>query len=137
MNALADMKKKFLATVDKTSIQYSWDGGWCYSHIDHPIMDEAEQELSHQQVYHPENDSAWSEHDEFLFFTDEWLSENEEELFHMCDVKGDKLINQEGELTGEEAKVYAQGLIALIHKTEVSEYYQNKLNELNEFLIRN
>lgn len=133
MTKLADMKSQFLSDVTVANINYDWDGGWCYNYISHPIMEEAEENLSDEEVLH-ENGAAWSDHDEFIWFTDEWLSEHSEELFHMSDVEGDKLINQVGTLTGQEAKEYAQGLIALIERFYPNYTgYTQKLNELKEF----
>ena len=121
MDKLSKLKAQFDSEVNESHIQYAWDGGWCYTYIDHPVMELAENELDEDNL------------DYFQCHTDEWLSEHEGALYHMSDVVGGKLVNQAEELEGEEAKEYARGLIGLLEKCG-SKFYTSKLEELNRFI---
>jgi hypothetical protein len=64
MNLMSDMKQKFMDQVNVSHIKYDWDGGHCYSYIEHPLMNvEWEEE---------------GEQDEWDDFTHSWLYENDE-----------------------------------------------------------
>ncbi len=63
MNNLSDLKQMFIDQVTTNHIKYDWDGGHCYSYIDHPLMN--------QDFDDQDQQDAWDE------FTNEWLYEND------------------------------------------------------------
>lgn len=141
MSKLEEMKQRFLSEVSEKDIQYDWDAGWCYTHINHPIFDVAEEVLSHTPTLRS-NGGSWSEYDDFEEFANEWLSEHEGMTYHMSDVVDGKLVNALGtwdeeleKFEGMTAREYAQGLVELIEKYHSdSNFYKPKLKELKEFI---
>jgi len=122
---LEQLKQQFTEQVNESHVKYAWDGGWCYSYIDHELMVTAETELLEES----------SELEEWEDFTNSWLSEHEGKLYHVCDVEGDKLISQAETLQGNEAKEYAKGLVEYLHKYGSSIHlYSEKVKELQAFI---
>jgi hypothetical protein len=123
---LEELKRKFDSEVNTNDIEYDWDGGSCYSSINHPLLEEELKDAKEQ--------------DEWEDYCNEWLSEYEEERFDMCDVVEGGLANQYEVLVGEDAKEYAEGLIRLLKLTHggKSQYlytpYEQKVLELEKFV---
>ena len=123
---LKELKRKFDSEVNTSHIEYDWDGGSCYSSINHPLLNIELEDLLEQY--------AWED------FYNGWLSDNEAERFDMCDVVEGGLANQYEVLVGEEAKEYAEGLIRLLKLTHggKSQYlytpYEKKVLELEKFV---
>ena len=77
-------KQRFKNEVTYKHIKYDWDSGSCYSIISHPIMDEYEELI--QRVAGDEYD-FW--YDEWIVFTDEFLSEHEDKPSDAIHVNAD------------------------------------------------
>ena len=103
---LKDFIKRFDSEVAVDNIRYDWDAGWCYSSIDHPIMQEAERAMGYSS----------KEYEQFEDYANTWLSENEGYLYHRVDIEGDKLVSQAETLKGDAAVAYAKGLVDYIEK---------------------
>ena len=123
---LAELKAKFDLEVNESCIKYDWDAGWCYSYIEHPLMEVQVDGTEEQAI-------EWEQ------YTYDWLYTHDEVLYHMSDVVEGKLVNQANTLESEEAKEYAQGLIGYIKKSierfpELNSFYSPKVEELERFV---
>lgn len=69
--SLQTLKDMFDKVVSVEHITYEWDGGHCYSSIEHPLMEVAEHELESED-----------ERDQWYDYTNSWLSEHEEARYN-------------------------------------------------------
>ena len=63
-----ELKARFDKEVNTSHIIYDWDGGHCYSSINHPIMSEI------STKFECINEDA---HNEMLDYTNDWLNKND------------------------------------------------------------